>query len=387
MPWAKAIEATANRIRIETTTSFIDSSTFRKDILNARSWHMRVLLLGPYPPPHGGVETNLVAIRRFLVKRGIPCAVINITRHRKQEADQIYYPANTLELLSLLLRLRYDVLHLHVGGLLSRRVSRLALICSLVPGKRTVFTLHSGGYASLPEAKAMTGRSLAGLALRRFDRVIGVNQQIVEFFYKLGVPAERARLIPPHAILADDDYRGDLPEPLSSFFREHQPVLISAGQLEPEYDLPLQIDVMGGVRGKFPQAGLLLLGQGSLEGSLRSRIEGKPFARHIFLGGDVEHSVTLRAIARSDVMLRTTLYDGDAISVREALFFGTPVVATDNGMRPAGVRLMASRTVDALVAAIEETLRATKTTVPVKMPMADESNLEAVLQMYEELAP
>ncbi len=61
-----------------------------------------------------------------------------------------------IETAGLLFRLRYDVLHLHVGGMLSRRVLRLGLVCSLVPGKKTVFTFHSGGYPSLPEAKALT---------------------------------------------------------------------------------------------------------------------------------------------------------------------------------------------------------------------------------------
>lgn len=346
---------------------------------------MRVLLLGPYPPPHGGVETHLVAIRHLLRKRGIACAVVNITRHRKQEADEIYYPGNAFALVGLLFRLRYDVLHLHVGGMLSRRVLRLALVCSLVPGKKTVFTFHSGGYPSLPEAKALTPRSLAGLVLRRFDRVIGVNQQILDFFHQLGVSKERTRLIAPHAFLADEDHTGDLPEPLRSFFDNHQPVLISAGQLEPEYDLGLQIDVMGLVREKFPHAGLLLLGHGTLEGSLRKRIEEKPFARHILLCGDVAHAVTMKAIARADVMVRTTLYDGDAISVREALYLGTPVVATDNAMRPAGVQLVPASDPDALLAAVERTLRSSAAKSGKKMPLPDESNLAAVLRAYDEL--
>jgi glycogen(starch) synthase len=345
---------------------------------------MRVLLLGPYPPPHGGVETNLVAIRRFLQKRGIACAVINVTRHRKQEADEVYYPTNALELVGLLFRLRYDILHLHVGGLLSRRVLRLGLVCNLVPGKKTVFTFHSGGYPSLSEAKALTPQSLAGLVLRRFDRVIGVNQQIVDFFRQLGVSHERTRLILPHAFLEDEDHTVDLPEPLSAFFQNHKPVLISAGQLEPEYDLPLQIDVMGRVREKFPNAGLILLGHGTLEGSLRRKIEEKPFARHILQCGDVAHAVTMKLIAQSDLMLRTTLYDGDAISVREALYLGTPVVATDNGMRPAGVQLIPVSDRDALFAAVERTLRS-GTKSHEKMPLPDESNLEAVLRVYEEL--
>lgn len=346
---------------------------------------MRVLLLGPYPPPHGGVETNLVAIRRFLRKRGVACAVVNITRHRKQEADEIYYPGNALELLGLLFRLRYDLLHLHVGGILSHRVLCLGLVCSLVPGKKTVFTFHSGGYPSLPEAKALTPRSLAGFVLRRFDRVIGVNQQIVDFFLRLGVFQEGTRLIAPHAFLADEDRSGDLPEPLGGFFANHRPVLISAGQLEPEYDLGSQIEVMGAVRQEFPNAGLVLLGGGTLESGLHRNIEEKPFAQHILLCGDVPHAIAMKAIAQADVMLRTTLYDGDAISVREALYLGTPVVATDNGMRPAGVQLIPASDHDALFAAIERTLRSSAAKAPKKMSLPDESNLEAVLRVYEEL--
>jgi glycogen synthase len=263
---------------------------------------------------------------------------------------------------------------------------RLGLVCSLMPGKKTVFTFHSGGYPSLPEAQALTPRSLAGRVLHRFDRVIGVNQQIVDFFLRLGVSPDRTRLIAPHAFLADDDPAGNLPEPLSTFFANHQPVLISAGQLEPEYDLPLQIDAMGKVREKFPQAGLLLLGHGTLEDTLRKRIEDKPFAKHVLLCGDIAHAVTMKAIAESDLMLRTTLHDGDAISVREALYLGTPVVATDNGMRPAGVELIPMSDLDALLAAIERTLRSSAATPREKMPVPDESNLEAVLQVYEELA-
>ncbi|MGB7583640.1 MAG: glycosyltransferase family 4 protein [Terriglobales bacterium] len=346
---------------------------------------MRVLLLGPYPPPHGGVETHVVALRRFLLGHEIPCAIINITRHRKKEADEIYYPRNAIALIRRLLGLRDDILHLHVGGMLSRRVLRLGLLCTLLPGKKTVFTFHSGGYASLPEAKALTSRSLAGLVLRRFDRLIGVNQQIVNFFHQLGVSRERTRLIAPHAFFDDEVNNGELPEALCTFFSDHQPVLISVGQLEPEYDLPRQIDVMGPVRDKFPNAGLLLLGRGTLENDLRQSIAGKPFAKDILLCGDVAHALAQTAIARADVMLRTTLYDGDAISVREALHLGTPVVATDNGMRPTGVQLVEGASVEALLAAVERTLRSSEANAEKKVPLPDESNLEAVLRVYGEL--
>src|ERR1700758_207842 len=113
------------------------------EVLIVREPEMRVILLGPYPPPHGGVQTNLVAIRAFLIKHGVPCAVINITRHRKPDREEVYYPKSAIQLLGLLARLPYDVLHLHVGGMLTNRLLALSLACTLRPGTKSVMTFHS----------------------------------------------------------------------------------------------------------------------------------------------------------------------------------------------------------------------------------------------------
>jgi glycogen(starch) synthase len=344
---------------------------------------MRVLQLGPYPPPHGGVQSNLVGIRTFLRRNGIPCSVINITRHRKEEADDVYYPETALQLLRLLGRLQYDILHLHLGGLLTRRLLSLGLVCTL-PRCKSVMTFHSGGYPSTPEAQATGPSSFAGFVLRRFDGLIGVNSEILAFFHRLGVPANRTRLIYPHAFLAEDTPSATLPEPLGLFYARHNPVLISVGLLEPEYDLPLQIEAIGHVRKEFPNAGLLMIGSGSLEQNLRGLIAAHADAEHILLPGDVPHAVTMQAILKATAMLRTTLYDGDAVSVREALHLGTPVIATDNGMRPEGVRLIAKSNLTSLLQAIEEEAETPSTSR--KEPQGiNEDNLRAVLDLYRSL--
>jgi glycosyltransferase involved in cell wall biosynthesis len=347
---------------------------------------MRVLQLGPYPPPHGGVQSNLVAIRSFLRKRGIPCAVINITRHRKQEADEVYYPESAFQLVWLLRQLKYDILHLHLGGVLSRRLLGLSMVCTLQPGCKTVMTFHSGGYPSTPEARATGPNSLAGSVLRRFDGLIAVNPEILAFFHRLGVPSDRTRLIYPHAFLSPATDAAPLSQPLLSFFSKHDPVLISVGLLEPEYDLPMQIDAIGEVRKKFASAGLLMIGSGSLESSLRERIAAHPDAEHILLPGDVPHAATIKAISQARVMLRTTLYDGDAVSVREALHLETPVIATDNGMRPQGVDLIPKADFPALLAAIDKQLVSPHVSRSQGFE-PDERNLQSVLTFYEELSP
>jgi glycosyltransferase involved in cell wall biosynthesis len=189
-------------------------------------------------------------------------------------------------------------------------------------------------------------------------------------------------LIYPYAF-SGEAHGEALPAPLADFFASHQPLLLTVGLLEPEYDLPLQIEALGVLRERFADAGLVIIGAGSLESELRELIRSKAYGGHVLLCGDVPHQSTLQAIAQASLLLRTTLYDGDAISVREALHVGTPVVATDNGMRPAGVRLIPHQNLAALCCAVEECLDS-------EAPRqgggeVHEENLEAVLKLYEEL--
>lgn len=343
---------------------------------------MRILQLGPYPPPHGGVQTNLVAIREFLRQRGLSCEVINITRSRHPDAEGVYYPRSAVEVLKLLLQLRYDIVHLHLGGSVSPRLLGLSLVCCSMPRAKAVLTLHSGGYPSSSHGKRARAGTVRGFVFRRFDAVIAVNPELAALFRKYGLPEAKIRLIHPHRTPVVPS-GVVLPDRLRDFFAAHRPLLLSVGLLEREYDLPLPIDVLGPVRQRFPNAGLLILGAGRLERMLEDYIRAKPYREHVLLYGDAPHSVTLRAIADCDVFLRTTLYDGDAISVREALSLGSPVIATDNGMRPQGVELIPAGNPEALCAAIERCLLNPRPRVPTGT--GGEGNIEAVYRLYQEL--
>ena len=343
---------------------------------------MRVLQLGPYPPPHGGVQSNLVAIHRLLLGGGFSPQVINTTRNRKPDANGVFYPKNWLGLLRFLMRLRYDIVHLHIGGNVTTRLLALAFACCSIPGKKAVLTFHSGGYPASPAGLSARPCTLRGFVFRRFDRIICVNPKLVELFHRFGLQPEKVRLILPHALPpAPQDRR--LSERLEGFFEAHDPVLCTVGLLEPEYDLPLQIDALGLTRERHPKAGLVIIGSGSLEGDLRTRIAGKPYAGDVLLCGDVPHEETLGAIRRCDVFLRTSRYDGDSVAVREALHLAVPVVATDTGLRPQGVRLVPIGDPAALRGAIEERLGLQEEE---RGPGVENGkNIEEVLALYRDL--
>jgi glycosyltransferase involved in cell wall biosynthesis len=344
---------------------------------------MRVLQLGPYPPPQGGINRNMLAIREELRKVGHECAVIAITKSAKitNEPD-VYYPSNPLALIRLLLKLEYDVLHIHIGGELLSRVLGLLLICGILAKGKNVLTLHSGGFAVSEDAQNAKPASFKGFIFRQFARIICVNTLMLEVFENYGVEKERIRLIYPFYCESPDE-KIVVPPQLKEFAEKHHPFLLSVGLLEPDYDLFTQIDALEKLRKKFPGAGLMIVGSGSLEAELREAISEREDAENICLAGDVPHPITLHLINDADVLLRTTLFDGDAISVREALHLDTPVIATDNGMRPKEVHLIPTSDVEALAAAIESIVSREK--MPKTRKADDRTNIKAVVNLYEEI--
>jgi glycosyltransferase involved in cell wall biosynthesis len=170
---------------------------------------------------------------------------------------------------------------------------------------------------------------------------------------------------------------------LKDFAARHTPFLFSASLLEEEYGLPLQIEALGEVLKDYPQAGLMLAGSGSLENKLREIIKDKPYGDQIMLAGDLDHNIVLNLTDDCDIMLRTTRYDGDAISVREGLFLETPVIATDNGMRPDGVYLIPVGDMNALANSIK--LIAAREKPQKTQKVEDKSNIRAIIDLYEEI--
>ncbi len=353
-------------------------------LVQAKHWFMHVLQLGPYPPPEGGINRNMLAIREELFANGHRCSIIATSRStRVTPEDDVHHPTSPFTFVKRLFTLRCDILHLHVGGDITKRIMALVFLCLIAGHGKKILSFHSGGYPTTKEGKAARTYSIRGFLFRRFARVIAVNPTIAEVFSRYGLEAKNIRVIYPFVHCVPDAKVEPAPE-LLNFCDTHSPFLLTVGLLEPEYDLFMQIEAMEKILRKSPDAGLMIVGSGSLEADLRAAIDSKAYKEQIFLAGDVEHKVTLHLIDRCDALLRTTLFDGDAISVREALFLETPVIATDNGMRPEGVRLIPMQDREALekqIEALDERQRESKS-----VKSDDKTNINAVLRVYEELS-
>ncbi len=344
---------------------------------------MHVALLGPIAPPAGGVQSHMASLADRLRAAGHQVSLVAITRTEPKRGVDTYYPDGPVGLMRTVASLRADVVHLHVGGDLTRRVALMCASMTVVTSARVVLTFHSGGFPTSPRGLAASRASIEGWALRRLHACIAVNDEIAALFARYGVDSSAIHVIAPHARVDASRIADSLPERLHAFFATHDPVFVAVGMLEPEYNLALQIDVLARLRRELPRAGLALVGSGSLEEELRARIANAGLDSDVLLYGNLDNRFALRAIQDADALLRTTSYDGDSVSVREALQLGTPVIASNTAMRPEGVHVMRELSADALQVACASVLASRMSPTTHDTTARDE--LHRIDELYAEL--
>jgi len=327
----------------------------------------------------------VVAIHERLQERGVRSSVINVSRHRQTGIPDVFFPKSALELASLVMNLPANVVHFHIGGDITYRLVALAAFINALPGRRTVLTLHSGGYPTSAQAKQTRRVKVIHSVFRRFDALVGVNPEVKAFLASSGIAAEKVHQLRPFPHLSRIKARSTADPQLEAFCARQKPLLATVGLLEPEYDLTLQFKVLRLLRERYPEIGLVIIGSGSLRDELAEQISQEPHNERILLAGDVPHPSTIEIIRRADVLLRTTLYDGDAISVREALQLGTPVVATDNGMRPANVFLAPIADANAVAVQVMNVLKSAQKGNDALLSEPQRDGIDETIELYESI--
>ena len=323
------------------------------------------------------MQTHLVALRDGLRAAGATVGVFNITRHRGTPGDDVHFPAGPAALLKQMRGFRPDVVHVHLGGDLTPRLLALLVACRAVFGARVVVTIHSGGYPRSERARALTARSAEGFVFRSLAHIIVVNQELKQLFERIGCRPECVtELIPT---LGVPEPAKSLPSELATFVADAQPLLVTVGLLEDEYLLPLQLEAFGRFVAEYTQARFVIVGSGSRRDAIQGAIRAMPAGAQVLLNGDTPHAVTVALVKQASMLWRITAFDGDSVSVREAIAIGTPVVATDNGMRPPEVHLVAA---DAAAIAARATAVHQRETPGERTDAAAASRYEAILYSH-----
>jgi glycosyltransferase involved in cell wall biosynthesis len=232
-----------------------------------------------------------------------------------------------------------------------------ALLLSRLFRRPAVLTFHGGlPQKFFPKDHPRWMRWAFQLIFRLAGSLTCDSEEIKSALLEYGVPSAKIAAIPCFSSELLEFEPADLPAEAGEFLRTRQPVLLCYVSFRPEYRLPVLRAAMTKFRERHPAAGFIWLGFPTKELPAAQEFlstwpeEERPA---VLLLGNLTHDSFLTLVSRCYACIRTPACDGISSSVLESLSLGVPVVASENGRRPAGVVTYKENDADDLVAKLQ----------------------------------
>jgi glycosyltransferase involved in cell wall biosynthesis len=352
-----------------------------------------VALVGPYPPPYGGVSVHIKRLHRRLAALDIPSWVYcqpSSTAGREEHVIpaslkfswHAWIPEHGW-------RCSTSIVHFHDGWYWAP-----AALAMLLRGKKVVMTFHDQQAGSTMWRGASWLERGVSRWLFRHPRVwwVAVSQEVRRQLIEKGVPAARISVAPAYIPPRADADTSSLPVNVRDFLRSHSPVLSTyAWRLTIDeqgvdvYGFDQCIELVRSLVADFPRIGLGIslpeVADAGYFRDLKARVAAAGLDDHVLFITEPLDDVHLLWQA-SDVFVRATNTDGDAVAVREALNLRVPVVASDASARPDGVVLFEARNLEALIQAVREVLTHRAAYVQALQSVSIDDNFPPLLKLY-----
>lgn len=305
----------------------------------------RILLIGNYPPPMCGWAIQLKLVTEELRRRGHVCEVMKINEGR-QIKNPAYvdvqsgadYVKKIWEFAS-----RGYRLNVHVNGM-SKKGYWLAMAAALagrLANRPALITFHGGlSQDYFPRHDGSLPQHAFYALFRMAGEIACDSEPIRDAIVKYGISPEKVRSIATFSPQYIDFTQEQLPQPVEEFLQKHARVIVSYVSFRTEYRLEVLREGMRRYRELDSSAGFIWLGFPGKEMPAAERfVDAWPAEERadLLLLGNLSHDKFLTLLNRCFLFLRTPACDGVAASVLESLALGIPVVASENGRRPAGV--------------------------------------------------
>lgn len=219
----------------------------------------------------------------------------------------------------------------------------LALICAAAtttmrrPRPKLAVGIQNNLGAELPQwSNGALLQRLTPWVYRRADALVtvssGLGDEAVDDF---GAAREKVHVI-PNAVAFDTIRAGAAqPEPHPWLDDPAITTLIAIGRLTQQKNYPVLLSAFADLAPRHPQARLLILGEGELRPDIEARIEQLGLTDRVELAGSRPNPFGY--LARADLFLSSSDFEGFPMVHLEALTCGVPVVATDCDFGPAEI--------------------------------------------------
>ena len=317
---------------------------------------MRYFLIGPVPPPLGGVSVFMERYASRLRAQGRRVNVLDLPRRSKF--------ARLIAAIMLVSR-RRAVIHLnYVDTLLM-----LAILCCPV---RHHVIFHDHNMGRFFDSLSAIRRLLLRAFLRRVQECWLVTEALSSCYEKQGLRLpDCVRIKPaflPPALSQEPEIRASYSPETDRFVSAREPLLLANAfritfhNGNDLYGLDMCVRLLSRLRKAYPKIGLLIalaeIGHDDYYRRLQLNIKESGVEQNVHFMTDQKELWPL--FKDADLLIRPTSTDGYSVSVAEAIHLGCPAVASDVATRAEGTILFRNRDDNDLLRKVRQLLQQTE---------------------------
>ena len=304
-------------------------------------------LVGPLPPLRGGISLYVQRLASRLTARGARVVVLATNGGTQAEAGVRAYATPTGRGLALACARiaaseRIDLLHFHTFGAYWKEMLPFVALQRL-SGVPVIVSQHS--FISDVAAMKPNDTRMLALCVQGLARVVTSGPAVLAKLLQAGARREKMTAVVPFiAPPLEDLTTAAWPADIAAIRQNCRPIIASGtGRLDAVqgrdlYGLDQFVQAARSVLTQVPDAGFVYLigaeGDAELLRSARAYVLEHGLQSRVCIHvGPLPGPLMWQA---ADVYVRPTLDDGDAVSIREAMYLGVPTVASDVVGRPVG---------------------------------------------------
>lgn len=288
---------------------------------------MRLGLVGPLPPPNGGMAMQTLQLARLLAEEGVAVELVQTNApYRPALIGKIRGLRALFRIVPYLVRIwrlagRVDVIHLMANSGWSWQLFAAPVIWIGRLRKKPVIVNYRGG-----EAREYLGASARWVkpSMVRAAQLVVPSGFLRQVFSEFGLAAS---VIPN--IIDLETFSPAVSEPPETEF-----TFAITRNLEPIYGLETAIRALAIAREQVPSLRLRIAGSGPLRAELQRLVEQLGLGDAVVFLGRLERQQVVELYHNAHAMLNPSRVDNMPNSVLEALACGVPVISTNVGGVP-----------------------------------------------------
>lgn len=325
----------------------------------------KILIIGPYPPPLGGVSIHVQRVSNKLRRQNNSVHIYNTAIKHKSKTAALKH------LIRVLWQTKPEIVHYHEPVISVQKLAVVTGLKNFLKYKITTIDHNCRLLYKLAKSKRAFFKSL----MKKVDDVVVIGNTTDRCYRENGVHDKLKKIrtqnytiespfLPPE----ENNTTEKLSSEVQDFFSTHSPVITANASVpvltdnQDLYGFDLCIQLVIRLKKEYPNIGILF-GICKMETEEHKDYFAK-IEREISTLGLTKHFCFpfnqpefWKIIKESDLFVRPTISDSFGISIQEALFCNVPAIASDVCIRPGKTILFKTGNVEDFIKQVKHTLK------------------------------